>query len=222
MSDTQAFLQAVQSGQLETLQRMLADDPALAQARTDEGLSAVLLAAYYGQPQVARLLAAQRTDLNIFEACAVGDQGRVEVLLALDAGAVNAVAPDGFQPLGLAAFFAHPEVARLLVGRGAQVNAPSHNGARVMPLHSATASRSLEIARLLLAHGADPNARQAGDFTPLHNAAQNGQVEMIELLLSHGAALDPRDAKGRTALDFALDAGHTTAAGLLRAHGGGD
>jgi len=58
------------------------------------------------------------------------------------------------------------------------VNSPSRNAQRVMPLHSAAAGRHLTIMQALLAHGADPNARQADDFTPLHAAAQNGQIEM--------------------------------------------
>jgi tankyrase len=61
----------------------------------------------------------------------------------------------------------------------------------VMPLHSACAASEADIryaiANLLLEHGADPNARQEGDFTPLMEADQNTDVRLRELLVQHGA-----------------------------------
>lgn len=50
------------------------------------------------------------------------------------------------------------------------------------------AYRHPDIVRLLLAHGADPNAREADDnVTPLHLAAANGVLESVRLLLDAGA-----------------------------------
>jgi ankyrin repeat protein len=217
--ETQSFLQAIQEGNQDQVRQMLAVNPALVNATTQRGISAVLLAAYYGQAGLAQQLAGLRSDLNIFEACAVGNAARVMALLGDDPTLVNAFAPDGFQPLGLAAFFGHLETICVLLAGGAEVNSPSQNDQRVMPLHSAVASRSLEIALQLLERGADPNARQAGDFTPLHGAAQNGQMEMIELLLAHGAQLNLRSADGLTALGYAEQGSHSQAAALLRKRG---
>src|SRR5512138_2936939 len=165
--DPQPFFEAIQEGNQERARRMLAENPGLVKARTTEGLSAVLLAAYYGQSELAQLLANQRSDLDIFEACAVGSAGRVDYLLGSDPGLANAFAADGFQPLGLAAFFGHLETVCMLLAGGAQVNTPSQNAQRVTPLHSAVASGSLEIVLQFLERGADPNARQADGFTPL-------------------------------------------------------
>lgn len=216
---TKLFLQAVQEGKIEQVGRMLEDEPQLASAQTENGLSGLLLAAYYGQLQIARILANHRTDITLFEACVIGDLERIRVLTAADPARVNAYSPDGFHPLGLAAFFNQPEVARYLVEHGADVNQTSNNPQHIPPLVSATASGSLEIARLLLEHGADPNACQAGDFAPLHNAAQNGQIEMIELLLNVHAQVNPRGSSGKTPLTLAQEAGHSQAAALLRQHG---
>jgi ankyrin repeat protein len=45
-----------------------------------------------------------------------------------------------------------------------------------------------DAVRLLIAHGADPNARDAGDHaTPLHFAAANGTIETVRVLLDAGA-----------------------------------
>jgi ankyrin repeat protein len=221
MMGTKLFLQAVQEGKIEQVSRMLEDEPELAGARTESGLSGLLLAAYYGQLQIARLLANHRGHLTLFEACVVGDLAAVKALTAGSPALINSYSPDGFHPLGLAAFFNQPAVARYLVENGAEVNRVTENPQHISPLISATASGSLEIARLLLEHGADPNARQAGGFTAMHNAAQNGQLEMIELLLKYHAEANPRADDGRTALTFALEANRAEAAALLRGHGAG-
>ena len=103
-------------------------------------------------------------------------------------------------------------MARILLEAGADVDAVADNETHVQPLHSAAASRHLEVCRLLLAAGADVNARQAGGFTPLHAAAQNGDPEMVELFLS--ARADPAAATdaGETPAATAEAAGHVDVA----------
>ena len=54
-------------------------------------------------------------------------------------------------------------------------------------LHTAAQSGQLEAVKLLLRHGADPNAREAGDNTyPLHWAAANRRLEVVRALLDAG------------------------------------
>lgn len=219
MLNQSKFIEFIQNGDLQKVSDLLERQPGLANARSENGLSAVLLAAYHNHPQIARLLAEQRPDLDIFEASAAGMLERVKSLISGHSEQVNTVALDGFQPLGLACFFGHYEIARFLVESGAEVNAASQNPQRVMPLHSAAASRSLEIARLLLEHGADPNARQEGDFMPLHEAAANGQIELVSLLLAHGADINASQKPGLTALTFAQKAGHQDVVEFLINHG---
>ena len=216
---TKLFLQAVQEGKIEQVSRMLEDEPELAGAHTDKGLSGLLLAAYYGQLQIARLLANRRSDLTLFEACVVGDLLLVKALASANPELINGYSDDGYHPLGLAAFFNQPDVARYLVEHGAEVNRVTHNRQHIAPLISAAASGALPIARLLLEHGADANASQEGGFTALHNAAQNGQLEMIELLLSHRTEINPRADNGKTPLALALETGRSEAAALLRQRG---
>jgi uncharacterized protein len=112
-------------------------------------------------------------------------------LLDQDPSLANAWADDGFQPLGLASFFGHVDAARVLVERGAEVNSASRNEMKVMPLHSAAATPDpesrFELVKLLLQHGADPNARQQDEFTPLMAADQHRDERLAELLIRHSA-----------------------------------
>jgi adenosylhomocysteine nucleosidase len=185
------FIELVMQGEEETALAALARDARLAAARNAQGVSAICLAVYRRRQRVAAALAAARTDTDVFEAACVGDLERVRALIAAQPNCIDAVSPDGFGPAGYAAFFGHVALLQELVRRGAAVNAASRNAMRVCPLHSAAATadqaKAVELARVVLAAGADPNARQQGGFTPLHEAVLNGNVELIALLLRHGA-----------------------------------
>jgi ankyrin repeat protein len=155
-------------------------------------MSELLQALYRGDQARADELLAANPELDVFEAAAAGMTERLRELLDDDPALANAWAGDGFQPLGLASFFGHVEAARLLVERGAEVTSASRNDMKVMPLHSAAATGDpearYELAKLLLEHGADPNARQQDDFTPLMAADQLGDERLRELLVEHGAS----------------------------------
>jgi ankyrin repeat protein len=206
--ETTSFIEAIQEGNIRRVEEMLDRDTGYLQTAVSGGPSPVLTAIYYGENAIAELLITRGAPLNLFEAAASGRVERVRALLDEDASQVNAYAPDGFQPLGLASFFGHLPVVELLLERGAAVNSPSNNAQHVMPLHSAVAGRHYEIARLLLEHGADANAAQSDGFRPLHGAAENGQRETIELLLKYGADKTLAQAQGETALDIARKRGH--------------
>ena len=219
MIDLNAFVQAVKAGDSVRVQQMLDADPALLATVKQQGTSPVLLALYNGEPAVATLFIAHGATLDIFEAAATGRTERVRELVQEDPDLANAFASDGFQPLGLAAFFGHREAVELLLAYGASVNSPSHNAQKVMPLHSAVAGQHADIVAVLLDHGAKVNARQADDFTPLHGAAQNGQLHVVQFLVEHGARVNLRNSKGRTPLALAKKAGHTEVVAWLREHG---
>jgi ankyrin repeat protein len=139
----------------------------------------------------------------------MGVTSRIEALLAQDPLAVNAWSEDGFQPLGLAAFFGRAEAAELLLARGGEVNTAARNAFQVMALHAALAGPAPDIARSLIAAGADVNARQQGGLTPLQEAAIQGRLDLVQLLLDHGADPLARDEQGRTAADWARTRGHS-------------
>ena len=72
-------------------------------------------------------------------------------------------------------------------------------------------------AELLIAAGADVNAKGLDGITPLHDAAFGGLKEIAELQIAEGADLNAKDNDGETPLDVAR---HPKIADLLRKHGG--
>jgi uncharacterized protein len=157
-------------------------------------LSDLLEALYRGEDeQVEKLLAGDR-ELDVFEAAAFGKSDRLRELLDGDPTRANAFGDDGFHPLGLACFFGHVDAARLLLERGADVNALSTNEhVQTAAIHAAAAAQRTdeatryELVKLALENGADPNLRQGGGFRAIDAARQNGDSRVEQLLLEHGA-----------------------------------
>jgi len=123
------------------------------------------------------------------------------------------------------------DLAIQLVKHGADVRAKSAGGS--VPLNvSATTCRTmdeLELPRLLLARGADPNALDSDGMTPLIHLVtrwertENGRA-FLELLVAHGANVNLRDSQqGLTPLGWAnmIDDPDWKAdlVAFLRAHG---
>jgi ankyrin repeat protein len=163
-------------------------------------------ALYEGKRDEAQAIAAARADLDVFEAAAIGDVERLRGLLADDSSLVNAWSEDGFTPLHFAAFFGHPTAARLLIERGAELEARSTNrefAFDATPLHSASAAGQRDVCEALLDAGADVNAVQHGGYTALLDAAANGNTELVDFLLERGADRAARLEDGRGMADLA-------------------
>jgi hypothetical protein len=102
---------------------------------------------------------------------------------ALDSG----VSPDATQ-CGVCALRGtyDPDIARLLLQRGASVEGPNDSGT---PLAQAAMTHRIAVMRVLLKAGADPNRRPAGKrFSPLEAAGFTQDDEAVRLLLEFGAS----------------------------------
>jgi uncharacterized protein len=202
------------AGDDEGLRRLLEEIPSTADARDSAGVSLLMHTIYRGRRDLADAIASKKQSLDIFEAASLGQMEPLTERLR-DGTLVNAFSPDGFTALHFASYFAQPEAAKLLLDKGAQVDAVANNTTRVMPLHSAASARNLAAARLLLEHGATVNARQQAGWVPIHAAAQNGDSEMVDLLLKHGADAKIVNDEGKTPAMVAMDKGHASIAAKL-------
>jgi hypothetical protein len=184
------------------------------------------------KPEVVKLIEDGRTDL-VFEFLALADwRERLAKVLPWfvyynDVTALRAVMAAGGELGGLdldrelsaASFFGHWKVCDLLLALGADAKTRGPSGET--PLHAALCKAGrpyfIHVVKLLLDHGADPNARtnpgqETGSFmrdvrtrgeTPLHRAAAFGSEAIIQLLLDRGADREQRDANGDTPLSWA-------------------
>lgn len=105
----------------------------------------------------------------------------------------------------------HAALVSLLLPRFEHLNALNwSNKAGKTSLMFATNGAHADVAKLLLAHGADVNASSRQGWTALIYACVHGSLEEVELLLSHGADLrqqngDGEDALMSAALEWRLD-----------------
>lgn len=88
-----------------------------------------------------------------------------------------------------------------------------------VPMHACARGGSMEIAKALIAKGADFKEKNIYGVEPLHIAAENGRMEFIEFLLSKGADIDSLSFTGKTAFHYAQDNGHDKLATWLISKG---
>jgi ankyrin repeat protein len=155
--------------------------PALANARDEHGVSALLLSLYHQRPAARDALLAAGAEVGPLEAAALGD---VEKLHGAD---LSVRGGDGFTPLHLAAFFGGAHAVRAILATGFPADADNENTFGVHPIHSACAVRDHASVRALLEAGADPNVSQQSGHTPLDAARQHEDAELERLLIEFGA-----------------------------------
>ena len=196
------IFELIRAGDAGGIRALLERDRSAATARDDEGVSALMQAAYAGNSDVIAAVREASPPQDVFEAAAFGDLDGL-------GGDPNVFSADGFTLLHFAAMGGHVEAVRALLDAGADPNAMSrHRFVKVRPLHTATAldisTGNPDVVRVLLERGADVNGRSAeGGFTPLHNAAGSGAGELVRILIEHGADPNAKTDDGRTPRDLA-------------------
>src|SRR4051812_18902818 len=210
-----ALIAAIQGGDAATVSALVERRPELAAERDDDGRSLLLLALFHRQREACDALLAAAPELGILEAAALGREDRLRELLEADPAALAARTPEGFDPIGLAAFLGGPGAVRLLLAAGADPDGDPANQLGVRPVHAAAAAHDRDGLAALLEAGADPNARQQGGFTALHAAAHADDPDMAALLLSHGADASLRTDEGLDAAGVAERDGAARVTALL-------
>ncbi len=174
--------------------------------------------------------ATSKTGFTALMFAARGDKESAVTLL--NAGAnPNLKIPDwGGTALSIASTMGQPQIVEALLNKGADINYRDNNS--FTALHSAVRdseygedqaqrTRAVETVKVLLAHGADPNARlhqekptvralnelQFEGATPILLAAEVNNLEVIKVLVAAGADPNIPTAYGTTALMLAAGAG---------------
>lgn len=125
---------------------------------------------------------------------------------------VGAQMTDG-EKLRKAAHKGEFEEIKVLIQKGADVNAPDENGATA--LHSAAVTHNFTIVRYLVSHGADVNAKTKTGLTPLHLTAHEGFKELSLFLVQNGADPGAKTKDGVTPVALAMVRGFEDLAELL-------
>ena len=86
-------------------------------------------------------------------------------------------------------------------------------------LHRVSVENRVDIARVLIARGADVDARSPYDRTPLHYAARKNSLDVARLLIKLGADVDARTESDETPLFCAIQGTSLDVARLLLDHG---
>ncbi len=174
------IFELIDDGDAEGVRALLAREPGAAAARDEQGLSALMRSFYRGGGEVLEAIRAAGPPLDPWDRLLVGESDGLP--------APGAVSPDGFTPLHIAAFAHNAAATRALLAAGADVNAlATASFAPVTSLGTAATFGAVEIAEILLEHGADTEKTSDDRHTPLHSAAANGNAELVRLLLDHGA-----------------------------------
>lgn len=208
--------------------KLLLDRGAKVNARAKTGYSALMVAAQYGPgatPALELLLdrGAEVRDpvgqkppmFNASPFFLASYAGNAEILPRLHeaGGDLNRrmvlIGTSSTTPMAGAARLGNLAVARKLLELGVPADEMEPSGMTL--LDRAVLGNQVEMARLLIAHGADVNHTDRIGFTPLLYAASIdfGDSAMIDLLLKSGAHADIRTKDGLTALDLARKYKHT-------------
>jgi ankyrin repeat protein len=134
--------------------------------------------------------------------------------MLLEGGAqIDALGTDGGQlpgwtPLHIAVYHKFPQLAQLLLEKGADPNLPltTQSGNERTVLNMAISGGATEMVDLLLKHKADVNGRDHNGDTPLVRAMRERNQQVAELLLTKGADPNALDAHGFPPLHVALGA----------------
>eukprot|EP00095_Tigriopus_kingsejongensis_P010708 maker-scaffold179_size282488-snap-gene-1.25 protein:Tk10708 transcript:maker-scaffold179_size282488-snap-gene-1.25-mRNA-1 annotation:"ankyrin repeat and kh domain-containing protein 1" len=181
------------------------------------GISPLMLAAMNGHTAAVKLLLDMGSDINaqietnrntaLTLACF---QGRHEVVsLLLDRKAnVEHRAKTGLTPLMEAASGGYVVVGRVLLDKGADVNAPPVPSSRDTALTIAADKGHYRFVELLLSRRAQVDVRNKKGNSSLWLACNGGHLDVVQLLYSAGADIDSQDNRKVSCLMAAFRKGH--------------
>jgi ankyrin repeat protein len=221
-----ALIHASRNGNLQVV-RVLLEKGADVNAKNKHGFTALIQASMYAHPDTARLLLERGADVNakdnmgstaLIYAAEVGRLDCAKVLLENGAD-VNSRNNNGETALthavGLANYIhdAHHDIVRLLLTKGADVNAVDQDYG-LTALGTASLKGQCQVTALLMAYGARELGHGYEKMALLFAAKRNG-LKQVRNLLEKGVDVNAKPSQGWTALMLAAGEGHLDVVRLL-------
>ena len=235
---TTCLMIAAQYGDTETVRYLVGLPDVDVHAENDSCCTALHFAGIASDPEVAQLLIAAGADIGakddqgltpLHQACGDGKLAVVKVLVKAGAD-VCATNDKGTTCLMIAAHHERTETVRYLVGLP-EVDVHAENDPCCTALHYAALHWSGEVAQVLIAAGADIEAKDDQGVTPLHYACEDGKPSkavmltqgqvyvpppnVVQVLIDAGADIEAKDDMGGTPLFVASDRGMCMLAKIL-------
>jgi len=149
-----------------------------------------------------------RYDPSLFVAIATGNTVKTEQILNNGSNPNVFDLSGGLSPLHVATLSGLSECVNILLKHGAEVDASDKGSVGGTALYASAEKGYVEIAKLLIEHGANVNGRTKEGKTALMIAAAKGSSELVGLLIDKGADVNASDHAGFTAL---ISAAYNTA-----------
>lgn len=205
--------EATIQGDLNTVRNKLNDGTHI-DSLDAQGQTPLIVAATYGQTDIAQLLVDRGADINKRK-------------------------PSGDSALSAAIWMQRYDIAKLLLQQNVEIdgvnsrqntpllllagNDAANGGLALFLMYSAANSDTkkvtdVEIAKLLLEKGANPKAVNANGDSAIILAAASGKIGIINLLLENKVDVNTANLTGGTPLVFAAKQGHVEAVKLLLAN----
>lgn len=215
---------ASESGRESVITCLLSQPDIEIDGRDRQGLTALMFAVRSKKYETAKALVAAGAKLYLRD-----NLGKTALHYAaisaditamlLDQGApIEATDRRGFTPMMQAVEYGNPDAVRVLLKRGADLDAMDFGG-NLTPLILAINKRDIDLVSLLLTSGADVKRTDKRKQAPIHIAAAGGFTRIVALLLDHGSPVDVKNCQGVTPLMSACEYGHNDLVRLLLKRG---
>lgn len=230
-----AMMHAVRKGHKETFEMLIAKG-ADVNLKNNKEFTAMMLAAAAGHKDFVETLIAKGGDVN-----AEGAEGVTALMVAklnkhediakmLEAAGArkedyskmqSKISSEVDKKMLLdESYNGHITEVKWVLERGVDVNTRDKNAKECTPMMLAALKGHVDIVKMLIAKGADMEARNETGLTALMYAASNGHKDVVETLISNKADVDAKDNGRATALMYAAGKGYTDIVHLLIENGG--
>ena len=207
------FYYAAKSGHIE-ITSTLQDYPAITDL--ERLRSPVFHAARNGHKRTVAPPRGHNEALALEEAfCDAAEEGNAVVLERwLRAGVNPNYSKNGISALTIAIQGGHDNAVRVLLANNTDCSCPDRSPSHQIPLHQAIGHSNVDIAAMLLDHGANIKTRDEFERTALFETLNTPDLDGAVLLLARGIQLSPADREGDTVLHQAAPRGAVEHASL--------